>query len=242
MVSAAAAVLVVDRAPQGSEHIKQLLVGGILTVTPGEVGAVAALYAVVGAGHWLVRRPLLEISLDPEAARARGRRIAAWDLCFYVSFALVVTSSVRMAGVLLVFSYLIIPAALGALLARSIQGRLAIGWAAGALVSAAGFAAAYRWDLPTGASVVTTFGVLVAISALALGAVALWAPRTSAGVARTPWDDAGGGHRRSRWPAFCSSPSPPWIIPGSTSSRRACRPCARSSSPPASATRIRTAA
>ena len=174
VVSAAAAVLVVDRAPQGSEHIKQLLVGGILTVTPGEVGAVAALYAVVGAGHWLLRRPLLEISLDPEAARARGRRIAAWDLCFYVSFALVVTSSVRMAGVLLVFSYLIIPAALGTLLVSSIKGRLAVGWAAGALVSATGLAAAYRWDLPTGASVVTTFGALAALTALALGAGAIW--------------------------------------------------------------------
>jgi zinc/manganese transport system permease protein len=136
------------------------------------VGAVAALYAVVGAGHWLLRRPLLEISLDPEAARARGRRIAAWDLCFYVSFALVVTSSVRMAGVLLVFSYLIIPAALGSLLVSSIKGRLAIGWAAGALVSATGLAAAYRWDLPTGASVVTTFGALAALTALALGATA----------------------------------------------------------------------
>ena len=174
VVSAATAVLVVDRAPQGSEHIKQLLVGGILTVTPGEVGAVAALYAVVGACHWLLRRPLLEISLDPEAARAQGRRIAAWDLGFYVSFALVVTSSVRMAGVLLVFSYLIIPAALGTLLVSSIKGRLAVGWAAGALVSATGLAAAYRWDLPTGASVVTTFGALAALTALALGAGAIW--------------------------------------------------------------------
>ncbi len=174
VVSAAAAVLVVDRAPQGSEHIKQLLVGGILTVTPGEVGAVGVLYAAVGAGHWLLRRPLLEISLDPEAARARGRRIAVWDLGFYISFALVVTSSVRMAGVLLVFSYLIIPAAVGALLARSILGRLAVGWAAGALVSATGLAAAYRWDLPTGASVVTTFGALAATTALALGALAIW--------------------------------------------------------------------
>jgi zinc/manganese transport system permease protein len=174
VVSAAAAVLVVDRAPQGSEHIKQLLVGGILTVTPAEVGAVAALYAVVGAGHWLLRRPLLEISLDPEAARARGRRVPVWDLAFYVSFALVVTSSVRMAGVLLVFSYLIIPAAVGALLARSVAGRLAVGWAVGALVSATGLAAAYRWDLPTGASVVTTFGVLVALIAVVRGAIALW--------------------------------------------------------------------
>jgi zinc/manganese transport system permease protein len=69
-VSAAAAVLVVDRAPQGSEHIKQLLVGSILTVTPAEVGTLAALYALIGALHWFIRRPLLEISLDPEGARA----------------------------------------------------------------------------------------------------------------------------------------------------------------------------
>src|SRR4030095_12461619 len=133
VVSAATAVLVVDRAPQGSEHIKQLLVGNILTVTPGEVGAIAALYAVGGAGHWIFRRPLLEISLAPEGARARGRRIAAWDLAFYVSFALVVTSSVRMAGVLLVFSYLIVPAALGARCARSITGRLRRGRAGATL-------------------------------------------------------------------------------------------------------------
>jgi zinc/manganese transport system permease protein len=138
------------------------------------VGAVAALYTVVGAGHWLLRRPFLEITLDPEGARARGRRIVAWDLGFYVSFALVVTSSVRMAGVLLVFAYLIIPAALGALLARSIRGRLVIGWTAGTLVSAAGLAGAYRWDLPTGASVVTAFGALAALTALALGAAAAW--------------------------------------------------------------------
>jgi zinc/manganese transport system permease protein len=173
VVSAASAILVVDRAPQGSEHIKQLLVGSILTVTPGEIGAIAALYAAVGALHWLARRPLLEISLDPEGARARGRRLAAWDVAFYVSFALVVTSSVRLAGVLLVFAYLIIPAAVGALLATSVAGRLAIGWGVGILVSAAGLIAAYRWDLPTGASVVTAFGVLIGGAALALGAAAL---------------------------------------------------------------------
>jgi len=173
VVSAAAAILVVDRAPQGSEHIKQLLVGSILTVSPAEIGALAALYAVVGALHWLVRRPLLEISLDPDGARARERRVVLWDVAFYVSFALVVTSSVRLAGVLLVFAYLIIPAAVGALLASSVAARLGIGWSVGTLVSAAGLLAAYRWDLPTGASVVTAFGVLLAGAALALAAAAL---------------------------------------------------------------------
>lgn len=172
-VGAAAAVLVVDRAPQGSEHIKQLLVGSILTVTPAEVGTLAALYAGIGLLHWGIRRPLLEISLDPDAALARGRRVRWWDFVFYASFGLVVTSSVRIAGVLLVFAYLIVPAAAGALLARSVAGRLLIGWGLGLLASLAGLSASYAWDLPTGATVVTTFGALLALVALGLGARSL---------------------------------------------------------------------
>ncbi len=172
-VSAAAAVLVVDRAPQGSEHIKQLLVGSILTVTPSEVGSLAILYAVMGALHWVIRRPLLEISFDPETALARGRSVGWWDFLFYVSFGLVVTSSVRIAGVLLVFSYLIVPAAVGALLTRSVAGRLLVGWGLGFLVSVLGLFASYAWDLPTGATVVTTFGALLATVALGLAARAL---------------------------------------------------------------------
>ena len=168
-VSAAAAVLVVDRAPQGSEHIKQLLVGSILTVTPADVGALAMLYAAIGALHWAVRRPLLRISFNPSATLAESGAIRAWDFLFYLTFGLVVTSSVRVAGVLLVFSYLVVPATVGALLARSVTGRLLVGWALGFFVSVLGLATSYAWDLPTGATVVTTFGALVATVALGLG-------------------------------------------------------------------------
>jgi zinc/manganese transport system permease protein len=170
VVSAATAVLVVDRAPQGGEHIKQLLVGSILTVTPAEVTGLAALYGVIGALHLLIRRPLLEISFDLAVATEKERRVRWWDFCFYVTFGVVVTSSVRIAGVLLVFSYLIVPAAAGALLARSVTGRLLIGWALGFVVSVLGLAASFEWDLPTGAAVVTTFGALMTAVALALGA------------------------------------------------------------------------
>ena len=166
-VSAAAAVLVVDRAAQGAEHIKQLLVGSILSVTGGDLVALAVLYGVIGVAHWVVRRPMFAISLD---AGASGRNLLAWDLFFYVTFALVVTSSVRIAGVLLVFSYLVVPASIGALLARGVRARLAIGWIAGVLASAVGLAASWGWDLPTGAAVVTAFGAAIALVALALGA------------------------------------------------------------------------
>ena len=178
VVSAAAAILALDRAPQGAEQIKQLLVGSILTVTPVEVGAVAALYAVVGALHWLCRRPLLEISHDADGARARGRRVVAWDITFYVTFAVVVTSSVRLAGVLLVFAYLVIPATLAVLVVASVPARLAVGWSVGVLASMGGLAAAYRWDLPTGASVVTVLGAVLAAATVARGA------GTLAGAAR----------------------------------------------------------
>jgi len=166
-VSAAVAVLVVDRAPQGSEHIKQLLVGSILTVTPREIGTLALLYGIVGILHWAIRQPLLEISFDPAAALNKGRWIRWWDFLFYASFGLVVTSSVQIAGVLLVFSYLIVPAAIAALLAQSVTARLAVGWGLGFVVSILGLVASATWDLPTGATVVTTFGVFMA-------AVAAW--------------------------------------------------------------------
>jgi zinc/manganese transport system permease protein len=168
-VSAALTVLVVDRAPQGAEHIKQLLVGSILTVTPGDVGRLALLYALLGALHAAIRRPLLEISFDPDGAAARGRAVRRWDFVFYVTFGVVVTSSVRVAGVLLVFSYLIVPAAVGALLSGSVTGRLAIGWTVGVIVSTLGLWASFAWDLPTGAAVVATFGALMAAVACALG-------------------------------------------------------------------------
>ena len=167
-VSAAAAVLVVDRAPQGGEHIKQILVGSILTVTPAEVATLALLYAPIGAVHWLIRRPLLEISFDPDGAGAR-RAVRAWDLVFYASFGVVVTSSVRLAGVLLVFAYLIVPATAAAALTSSVRGRLLVGWSLGVLVSAGGLGASWRWDLPTGATIVVAFGTLVACVAATLG-------------------------------------------------------------------------
>ena len=113
-VSASLGVIALDRAPQGAEHIKQLLIGSILTVTPQEVAALAALYFCIGVAHFAVRRALVDVSFDPQQAAAQGRRLFVWDVVFYGSFALVVTSSVRVAGVLLVFAYLIVPAALAA--------------------------------------------------------------------------------------------------------------------------------
>jgi zinc/manganese transport system permease protein len=166
-VSASLGVLALDRAPQGAEHIKQLMIGSILTVTPEEMGAIAALYAVVGLLHFAFRRALVEVSFEPQLAAAHGRRVFLWDIVFYGSFALVVTSSVRVAGVLLVFAYLIVPAALAGLLTAVLRRRLVIAWALGALLTAAGLVASWEWDLPTGPAIVSAFGAATALVGLA---------------------------------------------------------------------------
>jgi zinc/manganese transport system permease protein len=159
-------VLLADRSPHGAEHLRGMLVGSILSVRGAEVLKVAVLYAVIGGFHWLCRRPFFLISTDPERAYREGWRVRLWDFLFYASFGLVVTSSVRIAGVLLVFSYLIVPALAGILIGRAIGWRLAVGWAFGTAVSILAMVASATLDLPTGATVVCAFGVAL----LALGA------------------------------------------------------------------------
>ena len=162
-VCAALGVLALDRAPQGAEHIKQVLIGSILTVRSDQVVQLVLLYSVIGAVHWALRRPILAASFNPEQSPSTR---FFWDAVFYGSFAIVVTSSVRIAGVLLVFSYLIVPAAIAALYFKSVRGRLLMAWGLGVLITAAGLSASWYWDLPTGPAIVATFGAAAALTAM----------------------------------------------------------------------------
>lgn len=168
-VCTALGVLALDRAPQGAEHIKQILIGSILTVEPADVFKLAAIYAAIGAVHWLLRKPLLEASFHPSGA-GQARHVFLWDAVFYGSFALVVTSSVRIAGVLLVFSYLIVPAAIAGLFANSLLHRLLLAWLIGAAITAIGLGLSWNWELPTGPAIVATFGAIAAFIALVFAA------------------------------------------------------------------------
>jgi zinc/manganese transport system permease protein len=156
VVAAAAAFLLVDKAPQGTEHIKQVLTGNILTTGIAELAIVVPLYVAIGAALWAARARLA----DPGV----GWRAWLWDLFFYACFGVVVTSSVALAGVLLVFSFLIVPAAIGVLYADGVGRQLAIGWVVGTAASFAGLVVSYSWDLPTGSSMVCVFGVALALA------------------------------------------------------------------------------
>jgi len=165
-VASAAAILAMSKATSESEHLKDMLVGNILAVSWPEVGKTALLYGVIGAFHYIFRHKFLAISMNPKKAEADGISIKFWDFLFYASFGFVVTSSVSIAGVLLVFCYLIVPSVAAMLYADTIGKRLAIGWTMGTVVSAVGVYLSLHLDLPTGATIVCTFGLALILMAL----------------------------------------------------------------------------
>jgi zinc/manganese transport system permease protein len=165
-VASAAAILAMSKATSESEHLKDMLVGNILAVSWPEVLKTAALYGAVGAFHYVFRKRFLAISMNHGKAEAEGVSVRLWDFLFYASFGFVVTSSVAIAGVLLVFCYLIVPSVAAMLYSEHIGRRLAIGWSMGTIVSALGIYLSVKLDLPTGATMVCTFGAVLILMAL----------------------------------------------------------------------------
>lgn len=161
VVAAAAAVLLLSRAAEGDEEIKQMLVGNILLVTPAEVWRCFGLFLVVGIFHFVLRRQFILVSFNRERAFENGLRVRWWDFLFYASFGLVVTIFVRIAGVLLVFSYLIVPAVCGIGLAKRTSVRLLIGWCIATVCGIGGLFWSFYSDLPTGAAIVCAFGAVL---------------------------------------------------------------------------------
>jgi zinc/manganese transport system permease protein len=166
-VASGAAILAMSKSTSEAEHLKDMLVGNILAVSWAEVIKTAALYGAVGLFHYIFRRRFLAISMNHEKAEHSGISIRFWDFLFYASFGFVVTSSVSIAGVLLVFCYLIVPSVAAMLYADRIGPRLAIGWTMGTVVSALGVYLSLILDLPTGATIVCTVGVVLIVMALA---------------------------------------------------------------------------
>jgi len=157
-VASGAAILLMSKATGETEHLKDMLVGNILAVSWADVRETALLYGAIGLFHYIFRKKFLLISMNHDKAENLGFNVRLWDFAFYASFGFVVTSSVAIAGVLLVFCYLIVPSVGAMLFAERIGRRLAIGWTMGTLVSALGCLLSVWGDLPTGATIVVSFG------------------------------------------------------------------------------------
>ncbi|MCP3961761.1 MAG: metal ABC transporter permease [bacterium] len=173
VVASAATILVADRLPEHAEHVKELMSGAILWVTWDTVLRDLLVCAAVGALHYVLRRRFILISEDPERAFEEGLSVRWWDFLFYLSFGLVITVAVEVAGVLMVFAYLVAPAIIAIATSDRWPRRIAIAWAVGLAASALGLFASYQWDLPSGPAIVCSLGALL----LLFTALRRWLPR-----------------------------------------------------------------
>ena len=169
VVFSAAMILLLAQVPHGGDEIEHLLVGTILWVSWTEVLKTAALYGVLGLILWRCHGPLEAISEDPDAARTRGLRLRRWDFLFYGILGTVVTSSVQIAGVLLVFTFLVVPTVMALRLHTTLARQLAHALVVGVIAVIAGSGLSYALDLPTGAVIVCTYGVLLVVQIVAEG-------------------------------------------------------------------------
>jgi zinc/manganese transport system permease protein len=167
VVAAAAGILLLSYSPHGKEELQKTLVGDLLTVSWTEIWRTALLFLAIGVVHFIFRRRFSQLSFDPEGNGPSRWSIRAWDFLFYALFGLVVTSFVRVGGVLLVFSYLIVPAVCGNYLTSTLSRCLAVGWGVAMLSSVGGLYASYRLDVPTGAAIVCALGVAMLVAVIA---------------------------------------------------------------------------
>lgn len=164
VVASAAAILVADKAPEGAEHIKETLAGSLLWVTWPTVVKDLIIYSAVGLFHWFFRHRFLLITTNPAEAYRRGWWVRWWDFLFYLSFGIIITFSVEIGGILMVFSYLVIPACIAILLAENMKIRLLLGWLIGWVGSALGLVVSYVWDFPTGPAIVVVLGLMLVLA------------------------------------------------------------------------------
>ncbi len=161
VAASAAAILVADKAPRGAEALHDVLEGSIIWITWPTILKKGAAYVALGLIHFLLRKQFLKISFHPDEAEREGWHIRAWDFLFYVSFGVAVTMSVPVAGVLLVFTMLVVPAVVAFLFSRDIRKMVLISWGTGALASALGLYISYVGNFPTGPLIVCMYALVL---------------------------------------------------------------------------------
>jgi zinc/manganese transport system permease protein len=188
-IAAAMTILVIDKAPHGAEHLKEILTGAILWVKWKSIFTAAVVYSAIGLFHYAFRDKFLLISEDPERAWESGVNVRLWDFLFYLSFGIVITLSVDVAGVLIVFVFLVAPAILVMIITDNLKAQLFLGWGLGVVVTTLGLLLAYAMDLSTGPAVIATYGATMLIVAVVVYIVR--APELGAALKNTALVTAG---------------------------------------------------
>ena len=169
VLASATVILLAGFTAEGTEHLRETMTGALLWVDWPAILEMSVVYAAVGAFHFLLRRRFLEVTFAPE----RSSNVRLWDFLFYMSFGIVISYSVEIAGVLMVFSALVIPGAVAFLFTSRFGRALLLAWAAGAVAIVGGIGASFYWDVATGPLLVCAFGVVLIFAAIMRAALGI---------------------------------------------------------------------
>jgi zinc/manganese transport system permease protein len=162
VVASAAVILLSSFTPEGAEHIKETLTGSLIWATWPAVIRMIGVYAVIALFLWFARGPMIAVTFFPGSVR----NVRLWDFVFYVTFGVVITFSVNLAGVLLIFSTLVIPAVIAFLYTTRLMPALILAWATGAIAIISGVAISFAWDITTGPLLVCAFGAVLIVATI----------------------------------------------------------------------------
>ncbi|MDA1102603.1 MAG: metal ABC transporter permease [Gemmatimonadetes bacterium] len=165
VVASAAVILLSSFSAEGTEHLQETMTGALIWVTWPTVMKLAIAYGLIGFVHFLLRRTLLATSFAPHLVR----RLKTWDFVFYATFGMFITWSVQIAGVLMVFSVLVVPAVIAFFYTRSFSRALLIAWASGTVAIVAGLGISFSFDVTTGPVLVVCFGAILVVALLFRG-------------------------------------------------------------------------
>lgn len=159
VLAASLAVIVADRSPRAAEHIQHTLNGSILWITWGGVLKLFTAFVILGGFLWISRKSFYKCSTQSNSPEPYTRNQALWDFIFYLMLGLAIVACIETAGIFLIFTLLIIPAACGIQMFDSLGKQWVTGIALGILVSWVGLAISFAYDLPTGSTLVCAFGI-----------------------------------------------------------------------------------
>ena len=160
-VSAAVAVLLVAHTATGNEEVVHLLQGNLLALTAAEAERLAVVFGIILAVHLALFKEFLYVSFDPAMAATQGYRTERWNLAFYVLLGLAIALAIKAIGILLMFAFLVIPAAVGLLVARGLRGTFAVAMATALVAVFLGVWLSFRYDFPSGPMIVAVLGGLL---------------------------------------------------------------------------------
>jgi zinc/manganese transport system permease protein len=161
VLASAAVILLAGFTAEGTEHLQETMTGTLIWVDWATIARLATVYAALGAFHYVLRRHFLAVSFAP--VRVENARL--WDFLFYASLGFVISFSVEIAGVLMVFSALVIPAVIAFLFTNRLGVALVLAWLSGAVAIVGGIGASFYWDVATGPLLVCSFGAVLVVAA-----------------------------------------------------------------------------